>query len=718
MPGAPMPGPATGTRPFPNVPPRPATEPAGSLGPFSAPDARLDVEHGLDPDAEHERYSDPGPFPDLESYTQSRTPSRTQRDSADLIATAMPAARPGRPSPHAGGPDPQHWRDEESGGDGNPYAGQDDADLVSPWPARSRLTRLRPGRATALAALVSSLLVVAAAAAATGWLAERDTTEAAVPCSSYEDVTLVVDPAIAPALEEALADSGDEVLSTGVCARTTVVSQASVETAGQITGLASDSQPDLWVPDSSVWLGRVADSLDPEQLELVELFSLASSPLVVGASDEAVADLGWTGATPTWNEALTSGRSVALPDLTLSSVGVQALVALSATAGSPAELRTSLTEAALAIERGRVGGPEEGLATAAGSGADGPIVPTTEQQAFVFNRGTGDPSLVTVYPRDGSTSLDFPVVRLDAGDRSADQANAVEGVVRLLETTGRERAEADGFRPPLDDGRPAPEPAPAASPAAEGGQPSPSAGEPSPVDAPPEATAEEPLVVAPPSADEVDSLLAELASLTTPSRVLLVLDASESMRAVTDNGTRAEVTRDAAKSSLSLFTDTAAVGLWFFAVDLGSNGADHVEIVPIRGVTEPVGDATQREALAAGADELTGRLTPGGTGLFDTTLAAVREMQATYDPAASNTVVLVTDGKSEDPDGIGGEELVATLQAEADPERPVPVITIGLSSQVDVSQLQVISEATGGVSYLAERPEDFQTVLFDALRRR
>jgi hypothetical protein len=48
----------------------------------------------------------------------------------------------------------------------------------------------------------------------------------------------------------------------------------------------------------------------------------------------------------------------------------------------------------------------------------------------------------------------------------------------------------------------------------------------------------------------------------------------------------------------------------------------------------------------------------------------------------------------------------------------VRVVAIGLSADVDAAELTTIAEATGGSAYLAERPEDFQAVLVDALQRR
>jgi hypothetical protein len=111
-------------------------------------------------------------------------------------------------------------------------------------------------------------------------------------------------------------------------------------------------------------------------------------------------------------------------------------------------------------------------------------------------------------------------------------------------------------------------------------------------------------------------------------------------------------------------------------------------------------------------------VSPGGTGLYDTTLAAVRAARADYDPRSVSSVVIITDGKDEDDGSIGLDPLAAKLKAEVDPTRPVKVIGIGLGPDADLAALKKIAEATGGSAYSALDPKDLQTVLFDALRKR
>ena len=281
---------------------------------------------------------------------------------------------------------------------------------------------------------------------------------------------------------------------------------------------------------------------------------------------------------------------------------------------------------------------------------------------------------------------------LRVGAPSGVQARAVDAVVAALTSTAaRDQAREAGFR------------------GADGGAP-PGEVEQTGVRADPP----EPMQLDP---AEVQALFGRLASLAAPSRLLAVFDVSTSMEAPVGDGTRATLARDAAKSALTLFPGNSAIGLWAFARELSGEN-DWVELVPTRPLDATADGRTQREALAEQLDSIPGRLAPGGTGLYDTTLAAVRAARANYDPTAVNSVVVVTDGTDEDDGSVGLDELVRLLQEEADETRPVKVIAIALGPDADLSALEQIGAATGGAAYSAVEEEDLQTVLFDALRQR
>jgi Ca-activated chloride channel family protein len=215
----------------------------------------------------------------------------------------------------------------------------------------------------------------------------------------------------------------------------------------------------------------------------------------------------------------------------------------------------------------------------------------------------------------------------------------------------------------------------------------------------------------------VQGLFARLSSLAKPSRLLAVFDVSTSMKAPVGERTRATLARDAAKSALGLFPDNASIGLWVFARKLEGD-TDWTELLPTRALATDAGGRPQRDVLTQALDSIPSRLSPGGTGLYDTTLAAVRAARANYDPTAVDSVVIVTDGKDEDADTIGLAGLLQTLRGEVDATRPVKVIGIALGPDADLDALQQIAAATGGAAYSAVNENDLQTVLFDALRQR
>jgi Mg-chelatase subunit ChlD len=122
----------------------------------------------------------------------------------------------------------------------------------------------------------------------------------------------------------------------------------------------------------------------------------------------------------------------------------------------------------------------------------------------------------------------------------------------------------------------------------------------------------------------------------------------------------------------------------------------------------------QRAQLGAALRKLP-TLTNGGTGLYDTTLAAVRTLQDGYDPAAVNSVILLTDGENDDPGSLSLRELLTALERERDPARPVRVVAIGMGPEADIMALKRIAGVTGGSSYEAREPSDIASVFRDAL---
>jgi hypothetical protein len=207
------------------------------------------------------------------------------------------------------------------------------------------------------------------------------------------------------------------------------------------------------------------------------------------------------------------------------------------------------------------------------------------------------------------------------------------------------------------------------------------------------------------------------AVLTRDTRMLAVLDVSGSMAQSVPGlgGTRMDLATDAAARGLGLLDDDTQVGLWIFSTDVTPT-TDHRELVPIGPLGPRSGGRSGREALGAALADVR-HIPDGDTGLYDTALAAVRHVRQGWDPERVNSVVLLTDGRNDDADGIGLDRLLTALRAEVG-DRPVPVITVAYGPDTDLAALRSIAEATGGSVYVSQDPRRINEVLQDALSRR
>jgi hypothetical protein len=174
--------------------------------------------------------------------------------------------------------------------------------------------------------------------------------------------------------------------------------------------------------------------------------------------------------------------------------------------------------------------------------------------------------------------------------------------------------------------------------------------------------------------------------------------------------TRVAITQEAAGIALSALPKTTKLGLWFFSIGIGSGGADHKEVAPIGRLD----DEAHWAQVAAGAASLSKSI-GGGTGLYDTIWAAYQTAQQNYDADRVNAVVVLTDGRNEDPGGLSLEQLKAQLRAASDPTKPIAITTIGIGPDVDPKALTEISTMTYSDFYSAPSPADMTTVLARAL---
>ena len=509
-------------------------------------------------------------------------------------------------------------------------------------------------------------------------------------CSEPEQLVVVADRTIAPALAE-IAKDFDE--ASNDCVVTEITAQDSADTAAVFA--SGNAAADAWVPESSVWLDRMnatATSLGqtPPAVEVRE--GVASSPVVFAAAATKATEL--ASEPVSWTRVLGGALPTILPDPEASAASLAGLYALRGHS-SPDDPR-QFAGAMIAL------GKSIPASTTAAFGAlgasDAPmIVITSEAQVAAYNDEEQAEPLVAAYPTDGTVALDYPFVVLPAAESSkttetaepkSEEAKTKAELLDDLEAAiraGTEVLATAGFRAADGTGK--------LDLAGVG------------VEAPPAETALD-------GAAQLEILRA-WGVLTLRSRMLAVIDVSGSMEEPAESGLRRiDIFQQAAVGAMEKFSGEVELGVWIFST--ARNGdLDYEDLAPIA----PLADLAHKQQIAGIIQSLPDRL-GGATGLYDATLAAVKRVRESYDPEKVNSVLLITDGKNEDQNGIALDALLAELKKMDDPTKPVPVIMIGFGPDTDVPAMQQIAQVTKGAAYSASKPEDLGMVLVDALSQR
>jgi len=178
--------------------------------------------------------------------------------------------------------------------------------------------------------------------------------------------------------------------------------------------------------------------------------------------------------------------------------------------------------------------------------------------------------------------------------------------------------------------------------------------------------------------------------------------------------TKMGLVKQAAVSSLRLFTTESNIGVWEFATNLDGtrDWRQRVSIGPISG-RMPSG-RTRLDLLRAQLQTLAP--TNGDTGLYDTALAAYQYLKQHYVPERLNLVVLFSDGRNDDPGGgLTLSQLLERLREGQRDDRKVRILTFGYGADADLAVLRQISEATGGALFASPNPADIERVFVTAL---
>jgi Ca-activated chloride channel homolog len=433
------------------------------------------------------------------------------------------------------------------------------------------------------------------------------------------------------------------------------------------------NRPDVWIPDSSIWAVRATK---PGTGVPTDNPSIATSPVVLATPTRrplSVADL-----VPAADTAAPVRWVLPAPETS------------AATVGGLIELQH--------VVAGRADGPSRFGSVVRTSRRDsvdlaslpaGTALPTTEQQVYAFRQAKPKHQLSITYARQGFR-FDYPMIVLTPERVRRDRADDILHVLRS--ELGQQLLANAGFRGP--DG------SVSAALTAEFG-----------------AAANTATAAQSAGSAAVDSAIRAYTSIIRPSRLLAAIDVSGSMANTVPgtHSTRLDLAVQAAINGLAVYSDNTVVGVWEFATNLTPT-TDYKVLAPLQALGS-VGDGESgRQQIAQALSQI--RPTRDRTGLNDTTLAAVREVRRHWDPKRVNSVVIISDGGNSDRNGISTPDLLKTLAAENDPERPVAVFAIAYGPSSDLASLQKISAVTGGRAYAAPDPRQISQVLADAIGRR
>ncbi|MEU7784969.1 substrate-binding domain-containing protein [Amycolatopsis sp. NPDC049159] len=502
-------------------------------------------------------------------------------------------------------------------------------------------------------------------------------------CDQPANVLVTASSDIAPALS--LVARGLDL----ACGSVEVQTREATQAAERLAMSDGSPRPQVWVPDSTLALRRA------HQLGAADVpesgASVASSPVVLGVAADVAKGLGWPDRTPTWAEVLAGpGVVPGMPDPAHDAVGALALLGLRDSVKAAPEpsaayvaLLRRFSVNALGAETdliARLPGSSDGSGTAAVT-----AFPASENSLLRHNIEDTSSPLVAVYSTAVPT-LDYPFAEL--GGITPKQRPIIDALREALlggpgadaiAKTGLRAAGGQALRDHTDDPRVAPTGFKATNL---------------------------------PPATTVDELLNQWAGVNLSARVQVLLDVSGSMNAQVPGTSlnRMQLTVEATQKALHLFKPATQLRMLAFSTKLDGD-KDYREILPMAPVAQHLaGGALDKLAqLKATAD--------GGTGLYDSVLDTYRTARREWEPGRLNLVIVMTDGRNEDPHSISRPDLLAELAELQDPRRPIPLIGVGVGPDADKPELDQITAATGGQAFVAPDPTKITDVFFGALSR-
>ena len=478
--------------------------------------------------------------------------------------------------------------------------------------------------------------------------------------------------------------------AAGRCVEVQVAAAPAATVAGQIDGQATrkGAPVDAWIPDSSLWVDVARSFPQGAQVIRPTGVHVAESPLMIATPAEVAtktrifaAPVGWDVLLPPADGGPPAGLGlhVDLPDPTTTAAGLDTLVEISRLLGPSPGARTAFTRFALSSEATSQFGDPTSLASFVSTAQPPlngrPITVTSEQAVIAYDRANPQQPLAAQYPSGfgaglGDAALNYPYVITTS---SSLQLQAAREFGQALQTPyAAALVRYAGFR-------------------------SPSGG----VDTTPASFGLNDQVLqhaAAATPSQAQTTLEIWRKLGLGSRDLVLIDTSAAMATpVAPDGPTVE--QELTKTSvlgLSLFSDSTQMGEWQVASHM-PGGLPYRQLVSVGPLPADLGLITRRQELQHIDEQLTPAHKP--LALYDSILAAYKQMRASYKPSYSNAVIVLTAGIDDLRVDMSPAQLVSKLHHLFNPNRKVEIVVLMIGRDGNFTALRQIADATGGIAF-------------------
>jgi hypothetical protein len=238
------------------------------------------------------------------------------------------------------------------------------------------------------------------------------------------DTTTVLNVTASPDISPVVARRAQELSTEDTCYSVRVSNRESEATAESLVVSDGTEPPDVWIPESTIWLQRAQARGAWDNP--VTGTSIASSPIVLALTEDAATRIGWPAKQPSWSDVFNSSLRIGVPDPAREPVGVSLLFGLRDLLKTAPDPSTALTTQLRQLSPNTTSSVEDLFTLLPGQSSSAEPLdgfPVSEN-AVLRNNAKQDTQLVAVYADPAVPALDYPYVVLP--DASAKKRDAAE----------------------------------------------------------------------------------------------------------------------------------------------------------------------------------------------------------------------------------------------------------------------------------------------------